>query len=268
MTTLISWKGVDTHGISSIYIASDSRVTFSANVHSDNCRKILVSTKHPLIFGYCGDVVYPLFHIGAILSLIDSFGISCIGNNFDDHCFSICSMLNSSSEEYFKSIKTESTIIFVEREFIGMDSIFRMCKFKFINGKYINEKIDIESSSPLIFAGGSGGIMYTDLYYDKFRANSVSREVFWALCSFIKSGVDKNTGGSPQLAGLFKKGSAVPHCVVWNDSLYFCGTDINSIQHHSFFEGIKCVNENFELCNPITKNLKEGAQRQPIIKKK
>ena len=267
MTTLISWKGVDAHGVTSIYIASDSRVTFSEHTYFDNCRKVMASAKYPLIFGYCGDVTYPLFHIGAILSLIDSTEISCIGNNFDEHCYSICSILNSTSKKYLEFMNNRSTIIFAEREFEGANSVFKMCEFNFIGRKYIEKRINIETSSPLIFVGGSGANKYKSKYQNEFNANNVSREVFWSLCSFIESDCDKNTGGSPQLAGLFKKGPAISHYVIWDESLSFCGTDISSTAHHGILKKVQCVNRDFELCDPITKTIKKGAQRQPVIKK-
>ncbi|MEP2508894.1 MAG: hypothetical protein ABJH72_06030 [Reichenbachiella sp.] len=63
MTLIISWIGVDDKKdgkeISSIYIASDSRYTWGKAKRYDYGLKVFGSSKHPEIFGFCGDVLFP-----------------------------------------------------------------------------------------------------------------------------------------------------------------------------------------------------------------
>jgi hypothetical protein len=59
MTTIVTWAAVDTHGVSSIYIASDSRISWGATTVWDSGRKTFASQDCPFVFGYWGDVLFP-----------------------------------------------------------------------------------------------------------------------------------------------------------------------------------------------------------------
>ena len=71
MTTLFSWTGIDTHGPASIYIASDSRISWGKNATWDAGRKLFASKNFPEIFGYCGSVSFPIQILGQLIEHID-----------------------------------------------------------------------------------------------------------------------------------------------------------------------------------------------------
>ena len=71
MTSLISWIGVDSRAPSSIYLASDSRITWGNKGTWDNARKVFGSTNYPELLGYCGDVLFPSQALGQLIDLID-----------------------------------------------------------------------------------------------------------------------------------------------------------------------------------------------------
>jgi hypothetical protein len=71
MTTLFSWLSVDNRGPSSIYIVSDSRITWgSSGKRWDSGRKVF-ATKSADIFGYCGEVLFPSLVLSQLGDLID-----------------------------------------------------------------------------------------------------------------------------------------------------------------------------------------------------
>jgi hypothetical protein len=73
MTTLISWIGVDSRKPSSLYIASDSRLSWaSSDAYWDRGRKVFSSKRLPHIWGYCGDVLYPSLALGQIIAAVDN----------------------------------------------------------------------------------------------------------------------------------------------------------------------------------------------------
>ena len=72
MTTLLSWVGIDTHGAASVYIASDSRISCGCSQQWDVGRKVFASKTSPKIFGYCGDVSFPIQILGQLVELIDT----------------------------------------------------------------------------------------------------------------------------------------------------------------------------------------------------
>ena len=71
MTLLASWVGVDTHGISSAYIVSDSRFSIG-NKYFDHGRKTFACYRYPEIFGHAGDVLFASMILGQITEMIDS----------------------------------------------------------------------------------------------------------------------------------------------------------------------------------------------------
>ena len=57
MTTLISWVGIDQRRPTSLYLASDSRISWGSQHHRwDVGRKLFSCKVSADIFGYCGDV--------------------------------------------------------------------------------------------------------------------------------------------------------------------------------------------------------------------
>ena len=72
MTLLVSWVGIDTHGPSSIYIASDSQISWGTSAKFDLGRKVFAFSKWPDILGYCGDVLFPSIVLNQIVELGDA----------------------------------------------------------------------------------------------------------------------------------------------------------------------------------------------------
>ena len=73
MTLLASWIGIDTHGPTSAYIVSDSRLTWNnGSALFDYGKKVFASRSYPEIFGYAGDVLFPSIVLSQILEMIDS----------------------------------------------------------------------------------------------------------------------------------------------------------------------------------------------------
>jgi hypothetical protein len=72
MTLLVSWLGVDTHGIASAYIASDSRVSWGRETNFDHGRKVFAFRSSPDILGYCGDVLFPTMVLSQITEIADN----------------------------------------------------------------------------------------------------------------------------------------------------------------------------------------------------
>lgn len=71
MTLLVSWVGVDPHGITSAYIAADSRVSWGKIASFDHGRKVFAFRLSPDILGYCGDVLFPTMVLSQITEMAD-----------------------------------------------------------------------------------------------------------------------------------------------------------------------------------------------------
>ena len=72
MTSLIVWTGVDSRAPASIYIASDSRLSWGNRDIGDFGRKVFASHRYPDILGYYGEVLFTSQVLGQVLNLIDT----------------------------------------------------------------------------------------------------------------------------------------------------------------------------------------------------
>jgi hypothetical protein len=84
MTSLVSWVGIDARGPASIYIASDSRITWGDDSSRkwDCAKKTFCSLRFPIIFGFCGDVFVPTQIISSVIELIDQGILALSGDVF------------------------------------------------------------------------------------------------------------------------------------------------------------------------------------------
>src|SRR5712672_1469721 len=69
MTLIVSWIGKDSRKISSFYIASDSRFSWTDPLKYDYGRKVFAFVNSPDILGYCGDVLYPTLILSQIMDM-------------------------------------------------------------------------------------------------------------------------------------------------------------------------------------------------------
>ena len=82
MTSFIAWAGIDSRAVSSVYFASDSRLSvpllynpatgkIEKRWYWDYGRKLFASNISPDIFAYVGDVLFPSQVLGQMVDLID-----------------------------------------------------------------------------------------------------------------------------------------------------------------------------------------------------
>ena len=71
MTLLASWIGIDSRKPSSIYIMSDSRISWGKTAKFDFGKKVFGCKNSPDIFGYCGDVLFPSIVLNQLIDIAD-----------------------------------------------------------------------------------------------------------------------------------------------------------------------------------------------------
>lgn len=60
MTSLAAWPGIDSRGLSTLYIVADSRISWPGSLdHWDFGAKVFASALTPDIFGFYGDILVP-----------------------------------------------------------------------------------------------------------------------------------------------------------------------------------------------------------------
>lgn len=268
MSLIVSWIGIDTHGITSAYIASESRITWPDGNHFDHCKKVYASSRYPELFGYAGDVQFPSIVLSQIITMIDSNMLftqemSCHEKNklvFEKILYT----LGNYPDEMGKN---QVQIIHISRDTIvhGYPSFHQyVLKYKRGTKPKISEN-SIPAKSDILEVLGSGKAEYMDNYNSKYKKSSkaqTSKNVFHCFIHTLDHTTDTTFGGPPQLVGLYRKPltAGINFGIIYKRKRYFLGMEIP--QKGAFDQG-EWRNSNFELCSGITKKRLPTAKARP-----
>lgn len=262
MTSLAVWVGIDSRGPASFYFTSDSRISWGSNLSWNYGRKLFASQKHPDIFGYCGDVLFPSLILGQVITMMDS-GIIFVSQESPEEKFKwILSLIQKAFHELPEGFQNAFHIVYCSRFGEGMISRFEIYSLKW-NSKngWISSQPQIPEKSDLVLSLGSGQkvIQENHLCWQKTEVKNTSRSVFSAFCDSLETGLDPYTGGAPQLVGLYRKESARNFGVIYKDQRYLLGLPVDKVN----FNTVEWRNCLFERCDPLTKQRLPKAQPQP-----
>ncbi len=263
MTTLISWITYDQNKQASIYVASDSRLSWTKEETWDSGRKVYCSDKYPDIVGYCGDVLFCSQVISQVMTYIDSCdvfqGLGCPYQRFQ----LICNLIERSFGEYPKKYALDIfKIIYVTRIKKYRFAAF-LISWNKING-WNFEELTIPEDTGIVLVAGSGAKEYSDRYIQEYSISDIggySRSFYTCLHHHVTSGNDPLTGGPIQLAGVFNVKPAKHHGVVMRGKRYVYGMEVDETEK---INSVRWVNENFENCDGNALARFGTAQRQPL----
>jgi hypothetical protein len=215
------------------------------------------------MIGYCGDSFFPTQTLSQIIDLIDSGVFFSTGTLPEQRVELIVTALELAGNEYPAAEKRDFSILFGTRFGSGMKSEFRVYTAAFTAGKSSRvSELKIPNRSQRLIALGSGKNKL-DPYILKWTTSDVggtSRSIFSSFCDFLRSHDDSQTGGPPQLVGLFRQGPSRSFGIVWDQKLYLMGM---AMPPQSASVAFDCYNELFELFDAVTLGRIVGAQCQP-----
>ena len=266
MTLIVSWIGVDQkvngNPIASLYIGTDSRYSWNRNEHYDFGIKVFGSQEFPEIFGFCGDVTFPTLIFGQLIPLID---LGLLINETDN-----CEFKNQKIFNYIKSSISEYPTKFLAENFTivhgtRFNRMFKLYKIEHKSKSGItNKEVDLPIASTKVFSGGSGSTEFENNWttwsnqsHNNFKT---SRAVYHCIGNTLEDIKDKQTGGLPQIIGLYRVRNAQIFGTIKNGKKYIYGKEVSENLNSN---KIEWRNENFERVDPRTMELVEGAQRQP-----
>jgi hypothetical protein len=270
VTTLASWVGVDSRGIASLYIVSDSRLSGFrsdsreiAGTLTDESQKIFSCETQPHIFGYVGWERYPVATLETLISLIDYEEFFSRSDDLDARQARIFGFLKAN----LRSSRSHGppspfAILHAARKGSGKNSRFGLWSFQWSPNKgWKVTKERIRKKSVILFSGGSGkrGLRSRDLAWRR-KIGTTSRGAFGAFCQALARGIDPQSGGAPQLAGLFRKFGAKYFGVIYQRRCYYKGKEVAP---SVVPRGTIWFNERLELFDPIAMTRRPGAQPQP-----
>ena len=263
MTSLISWVSVDSRFPSAIYLASDSRLTCPDRSKWDMGRKLFSSKNKAEILGYCGDVLFPSHKLGQLIEQIDSDLLITLEMSILEKQNQLYESIKLSFGDLPRTQRRRVDIVYCTRTGEQASSKFGFCRYSWSprNG-WSQTIVEIPKTSQLIDVLGSGTESIKN-WYEKWNRSDVkgtSRSIFSGFCDSISSGEDPNTGGAPQLVGIFSKGTPKIFGIVYNNSRYILGDRINNNLNLNHIEWRNVL---FERYDGEQLNLLEGAQPQP-----
>lgn len=268
MTLVVAWVGIDTKGPGSVYITSDSRISWGNERYFDYGKKVFAFNNYPDILGYCGDVLFPSIVLSQITEMADS-GLLFNDNFTCKQKFeAIKKLLKSSFSKYpngEKNITSDTLqIVHISRE--PNDNKEFLCNLIFWNRKdgWGEKEIKFPDKSGLLLAIGSGQNEFKDNYskYQIGDNQDTTRNVFHCFCDTLFNIKDPQCGGAPQLVGLYRKPKSVAlrFGIIKNNKRYLFGAEVeNPVDTGK----ITWINELFELCDGNTMLILDEAQRQP-----
>jgi hypothetical protein len=133
VTSLLAWVGVDQRGPASVYMASDSRISWGAKQYWDFGRKLFASTRFPELFGYCGDVAFPSHVLGQTTVLIDTGLLFELTDSPLAKLEKVKTSLSRSLAGYPSTYRRPFSIVYCTRENMGMHSIFHVYRLSWSN---------------------------------------------------------------------------------------------------------------------------------------
>jgi hypothetical protein len=262
MTLLLSWVAKDSRKISSVYIASDSRFTWTKTQKFDYGRKVFALQNSADILGYCGDVLYPTIVLTQ-LSEMDKHGILFPKNSKNRERVEILfDQLTKRFEEYpsATAMNRSLEIIHVSRD-NNTDFICFVYKWTKNRGWSKKEHV-IPNGSDKVIILGSGKDEFYRRYLQYYNGNNgkTSRALFQCLCHTLLKIQDMQCGGPPQLVGLYNKFNGKNFGIIYENKRYFLGKEL---EQNEDLNNIEWRNELFERYNGASKKILNGAQRQP-----
>lgn len=268
MTLLVAWAGVDTHGTSSVYITSDSRISWGTSASFDYGRKVFAFTQWPDILGYCGDVLFPSIALNQIVDLADAGLLFAKDFSCKQKFQAIVDKLNDLFRQYpqYHSDIADNALSIIHAARDPNDNTKFFCHTISWTAQqgWHGEESALPEASNILFALGTGAGEFKDNYvrYAVGPNRDTSRAVFHCFCDTLSQTTDPHVGGAPQLVGIYRKpgSSGLSIGVIYKQKRYFLGAHIDNLQN---FDAVEWRNTNFERCDGRMMKKRLDAQPQP-----
>lgn len=263
MTSLAVLSGADTHGPSSLYLLSDSRVSWTGTKNAwDFGRKTFYSRKTADIFGYCGDVLFPAVILPQVIAVVDA-GLSLKPTASFGERFGLLVRHVREAFQTYPQRAQPVTIVHGGRDGVGMSSTFRVGVLQWSSStrswlKPIVKSPPRESGITLTYGSGAASIRRAIEDW-KGTADATTRHAFAAFIESLVSARDKHSGGPPQLVGLYRIGVGRQFGILFRKGAYVGGLPVGKQNVESI--DVEWRNEAFERVEVTSRRRVSGAQR-------
>jgi len=268
MTSLLVWYAADKKKVAgfrpaSVYIATDSLITWKDESKWPHGKKVFAAKSSPDIFAYCGDRLFAAHVLGQVVAAIDSGYLFAYGESAAERMSKVQQTLRMLWKTYPEAQQDDTHIVHVTRDGEGVDCRFLVQKHHFQPRKLPHSGLVIEApsgqvSAPLLMLGSGSKVVRSHIeeWNRQYENRHTSRSIFSAFCESLESGIDENTGGAPQLVGLYRVEAGRSFGVIWKNDRYFDGLRTLPTANK---DGVAWRNNTFEIADQTTKRRAAGA---------
>lgn len=263
VTSVVVWCGVDSRGPSSLYIATDSRLTWSRNGGRwDQGRKTFSCVTKPFIFGYWGDVLFPALALPLVQDQVDQ-GLVADAPGYRAHKV-IGHAIRGLWSDYPDNQRNDIGIVIGSRagERMSARFILSVMTYQALRRNWQLSQVPMPSRSGSLYIAGSGAseVRRTQELWEVSHAQGTSRAVYSSLCESLADGRDPQSGGSPQLVGIHRIGSGITCGSLHGNRTYVAGRSV-ARREAATLADVPWFNELFEIVDPKRRKRKLGAQK-------
>lgn len=264
MTSLVSWIAVDQNSPSAFYMASDSRISWGSSLARwDAGRKLFLCRRHPDIFGYTGDVVFPSLVLGQITEAADAGLLFGPSDNSENRHEKLSAAINASFGRSHNTPTSDFRILHASRQNSGDQARFHLWCLSYNSraNAWSDDRIAVPShQSALLVTMGTGAksIKANAMRWEASDQAGTSRAIFGAFCDSIRSSADPLSGGVPQLVGMYHTRLPQPFGIVHDNHRYLHGFPLPSELEA---DAIEWRDELFQRIDGKTLKTVQGAQR-------
>jgi hypothetical protein len=266
MSLVVAWYAIDTHSISSAYIASDSRVSWPDGSCYDSCRKTFFSENYPELIAYCGDVLFPSLLVSSVIESIDKGMIFEPNDNATKRYKKFKTFLFNEFHKYPKNKMGDAfELLYVNKE---ITTILYPNFYSYIiswnkRRGFKSKTIKTPSKSGTIHVMGSGAAEFYDKFdnFKEFNNKGTSRNIYQCFAHLMLGINDPHCGGAPQLVGMYRKPNTngFSFGIIHNRRRYYNGLNIGNMIINNKLEW---RNKFFEICSGKLKKRIPGSQIQ------
>lgn len=145
----------------------------------------------------------------------------------------------------------------------SMDSVFELAvmTFEAKTGTWDLREVEMPQASARLHIAGSGAheVRNTERFWQESNESGTSRAVYSAFTEALSKGSDSQSGGAPQLVGLYRVGPAIRFGTLYKGKRYIAGARVT--QKDARGTNIYWFNELFERADGVRAKRLPKAQR-------
>lgn len=269
MTTFVAWVGADSRGMTSMYFASDSRLSWDKDKKNawDCGQKVYASSVAPEIFGFTGYAVIPQSIISKACQLVDK-GLRSPNDekSIEGRADWLRILVLREAEKHPKIKDEDFTIFYGVRIGHGMPgrSSFHLNTYAWDSKlkQLAHACIPMPVCSAVLKISGTGSDALGEMkkIWDASDQGNTSRTMFSAFCDSLRNGKDPYSGGEPQLVGIYREGPAKIFGVVTENGPSFQGQLDTPLSHLAKIEWRDPLFQRVDACGNVLKKAQRHAR--------